>query len=352
MKRLEIQLTRYLWCVNHHGPNNQLKGFIKCSVIAILLNLTLVIPPLYPHYQDRVQGIQWLDHFYDVEQLSRVLNLIKIDQFIVQTDNNDNKTVIDCYMLQLQMVPFITLHGNNTLRSIEQYFQRKILFNHHINFGGYPSLEQVIKAAENCTSIFLNIDYLALVHLSSAQNIHTQRLFRHLHRTAAIRRMASRMIDLLPGLVDGNHTGNRLTSFAVAHMRLGDRVVLNVAMYVQQILQLIRSGTHFTHLHIMCPFLTPADIKFLKIKIPVAITYTQILLQHIHFSMDEYLFDILEQEIAFQASVFIASPITTYSSTVVLQKLNQKKGLVYTFSKKGYNRTFPITKENATYYFR
>jgi hypothetical protein len=93
--------SRYLSCANHHGPNDQWKGFIKCSVIAILNNFTLIIPPLFPHCQDKTQEIQWFEDFYDLEQLAQALKFVKLKQFIQQTVNRDNKTMMDCYMLQI-----------------------------------------------------------------------------------------------------------------------------------------------------------------------------------------------------------------------------------------------------------
>ena len=135
-------------------------------------------------------------------------------------------------------------------------------------------------------------------------------------------------------------------------LRLGDRVVLSLPMYTMQISKLIQNGIYFTHLHVICPCLTSTDIDYLISSIPVSITTTEILSKNANFTLDDYLFDVLEQEFAMQAEIFIASPLTTYSSTVVLQKLNQNMGAVYTFTDTGMNRTLPVTASNAIYYFR
>ena len=50
---LHHTFSQYLWCVNHYGPNNQLKDFVKCGAIAMMNNYTLVSPPLYAHYSQK-----------------------------------------------------------------------------------------------------------------------------------------------------------------------------------------------------------------------------------------------------------------------------------------------------------
>ncbi len=133
-------------------------------------------------------------------------------------------------------------------------------------------------------------------------------------------------------------------------MRLGDYTVMSLSMYIKQILLLINSTVHFTHLHIMCPFLSSTDIKQLNDSLPIAFTTTQHLLDHVHFVLDDYLFDVLEQEIAYQAPIFLASPWTTYSATVLMQKVYQQKGIVYVLSKNSDSRPFLVTKKNARYF--
>jgi hypothetical protein len=49
----------------------------------------LIIPPLFPHCQDKTQEIQWFEDFYDLEQLAQALKFVKLKQFIQQTVNSD-----------------------------------------------------------------------------------------------------------------------------------------------------------------------------------------------------------------------------------------------------------------------
>ena len=342
----------YLWCLNYHGPNNQLKGIIKCSLIAATNNFTLVIPPLFPHYQDKTQGIQSFQDFYEVERLAAIVNFVTFESFLEKVETDDGKLMIDCNVIQIGLPHWVPYHVGITFRPIEKHYQTKIDFKRFLNLSSSAKLEDIHKVVDRCSSIFLQSDYLAFGHLLTAQHIHVQRIFRHLHRNAIIRRMASHMIDLLPQLARANQFRNNHTSLAVAHLRLGDRVVLSLPMYTMQISKLIQNGIYFTHLHVMCPYLTSTDIDYLISSIPISITTTEILSKNANFTLDDYLFDVLEQEIAMQAEIFIASPWTTYSSTVVLQKLNQNMGAVYTFTDTGMNRTLPVTVSNATYYFR
>ena len=342
--------TRYLWCVNHYGPNNQLKDFMKCCVIAMTANFTLIIPPLYPHYLDKIQAIQHFGHFYDLEKLSEALDFITLKQFIQQTPKGENKTMMGCHLQQVKLDGHMIYYANNALKIVENYYKTQISFYHEKSLSSSPSFSEIAEKVDNCTSVYLNIHYLALHHLSSATNTHVKSIFPHLHRTPLIQRIASKLINVLPNLVIGNITKNNLTILAVVHFRLGDRVVMNVSMYIHHLLLLIQSGVHFTHVHIMCPYLSPADVSQLAHSLPVPITTSQILSNRARFLVDDYFFNVLEQEIAFQAPIFIASPWTTYSATVVLQKLYQNRGAVHIFPIDPKNRTYLVNKQNANYY--
>ena len=133
-------------------------------------------------------------------------------------------------------------------------------------------------------------------------------------------------------------------------MRLGDYVVMSVSTYIKQILYLLNTDARISHLHIMCPYLNATNIQRLIDSLPVPFTTTQHLFQHLSFVLDHYLFDILEQEIAHQAPVFIASPWTTYSATILMQKVYQQKGTVYILSAKGNRNPLLVTKLNAKYF--
>jgi len=342
--------SQYIWCVNHYGPNNQLKDFFKCCIIAMINNYTLIIPPLYPHYGDQIRGIQWFDHFYDLKQLSLVLNIITLDQFIPPKINK-KKVMIDCYIRQIELVKNRMWYPLNALTSIKNNYKINIDFYRYINLSSRFDMNELSNKAKNCSSIFLHIHYTAFGHFFSSANIYTRSIFENLRRNALIQRMASESIKLLPQLVIGkNHSQNHLTTLAVIHMRLGDHTVMSVSMYIKQILYLFNNSVHFTHLHIMCPYLSSTDIRQLTDSLPMAFTTTQHLLNHVRFVLDGYLFDVLEQEIAYQAPIFFASPWTTYSATIVMQKVYQQKGIVYVLSTKDKIRPFLVTQKNVKYF--
>ena len=143
--------------------------------------------------------------------------------------------------------------------------------------------------------------------------------------------MTTELINYIPKLVIGKNSSlKNLTNLAVIHIRLGDHTVMNISMYIKQILYLLKTNVYFTHLHIMCPYLNLVDIKQLNDSLPIPFTTTQILLNHTRFILDDYLFDVLEQEIAYQAPIFLASPWTTYSATVFNAKsLSRKRYCLY-----------------------
>ena len=339
--------SQYLWCVNHYGPNNQIKDFIKCCIIALINNYTLIIPPLYPHYGDDRRDIQWFDHFYDLKLLSTILNVITLDQFIPKMKSNEKKLTIDCYIQQIELVAGRSWYSKNTLISIQRYFKTNIDFHYYINLSRNFNMNELSTKSKNCSTVFLHIHYTTFSHFFSTPNSHIQKIFEYLRRSALIERMTSQLIKFLPRLI---HTNRSLTTLAVVHMRLGDHIVMSVSMYIKQILFLINSGVRFTHLHIMCPYLNSSDIKQLKDSLSVPFTTTEQLFDQLRSTLDGYLFDVLEQEIAYQAPIFLASPWTTYSATVLMQKVYQGKGTVYVFSTKRDNHPFIVTKKNVKYF--
>jgi hypothetical protein len=341
--------SQYIWCVNHFGPNNQMKDFIKCAIIAIINNYTLVIPPLYPHYTDKIRNIQWFDHFYDLKQLGQVLNLITIDQFKQQTKNSGRKIMIECYIQQTTLVISETVCERLTLESVENHYKKEISFHRYINLSRNFNMNELSTKAKKCSSIFLHVRYSTMKHFFNSSNIYLQKILGNLSRTVLIQRMATQLRNLLPQLATGNQTRKKLTTLAVAHLRLGDRTYMNISTYVKQILSLINSGIHFTHLHIMHPYDNSSELNLLISRIPVQITTTKELLNKVRFVLDDFVFSVLEQEIAFQAPIFIASPWSSYSTTVIMQKVYQEKGSVYLFSMKGDNRPFLATKKNVKY---
>ncbi|CAF0760519.1 unnamed protein product [Rotaria sordida] len=212
-------------------------------------------------------------------------------------------------------------------------------------------MSELFNKSNDCSSIFLHIHYTTFRQFFLFPNIYIKRIFEHLYRTPLIQRMTSQLIKQLPQLVIGkNHSQTNLNTLAVIHMRIGDHIVMNISMYIKQILYLLNNGVHFTHLHIMCPLLNSADIKQLTDNLPIVFTTSQHLLPHVNFVLDSYLFDVLEQEIAYQAPIFIASPWTTYSATVLMQKVYQEQGTVYVLSTKKNNHPLLVTKQNVKYF--
>jgi hypothetical protein len=342
--------SKYLWCVNHYGPNNQLKDFVKCAIIALITNYTLILPPLFPHYADEMKGMQWFDHFYDLKQLGFVINFTTLEQFIGPRIKTGINVTIDCYIQQIDLVMDKTKYSKTVLESVQAYFQTNIHFLRYRNLSRTLDMKELSRKMQICSSIFLHIHYSTLDQLLKSPNKYTALMFSYLTRSALIQRMAKKIIQLLPQLLVGGNSETNLTTLAVAHLRRGDRTVMSLSNYIRQIAHLIKTGAGFTHVYMMCPYLNTSDIAQITRDLSIPVTTTEKLLNHGHFVMDDYLFDVLEQEIAFQAPIFLASPLSTYSSTVVMQKLYQNKGIVYLFSTKSANRPFRLSKQNFKYF--
>ena len=335
--------------MNHNGPNNQLKDFVKCAIIALVNKYTLILPPLFPHHGDKMGGIQWFDHFYDLKQLRLVINFISLDQFIEAVKKPTIDVTIDCYLQQIELVQTKTWYSKNALEAVEAYYHIKIHFRRYMNLSSSLKMRELSKKMRDCPSIFLHNSFVTFNEFFQSSNHYVELIFSHFNRSALIQRMATKIIQLLPQLLIGTTSKTNLTTLAVAHLRQGDRSVMSVSKYTQQVSRLIKSGVGFTHIYIMCPYLNSSDIAQMTRDLSIPFTTTGQLLNHGHFVMDEYLFDVLEQEIAFQAPVFIATPLSTYSGTVTMQKVYQNKGAVYLFSTKGENRPSVVTRRNARY---
>ena len=341
----------YLWCVNHYGPNNQLRDFVKCCIIAMLTNYTLVIPPLFPHYGDHLRGIQWFDHFYDLKELGSVLKFITLDRLISQKSNNQTRVFFDCYIQQFESIQGRTWYSQYALNSIQSHYGIKLIFHQYMNLSRNFQIEDFYKQSNNCSSIFLHIHYTAFGQYFSSPNWYTRTIFEHLRRNPIIQRVSFELMKHLPQLlINRKPSQKKFTTLAVVHMRLGDYNVMSVSKYVEQILYLINNSLHFTHLHIMCPYLNDSHIGYLNNTLPVPFTTTQHILPHVRRILDDYLFDVFEQELAYQAQIFLASPWTTYSATVLMQKVYQKKGKVYLLPSKTGTRPFLVTEKNVRYF--
>ena len=342
---------RYLWCVNHYGPNNQIKDFAKCAILALMNNYTLILPPLYPHYGDNMRGIQWFDQFYDVKVLRLAVNLVTLDQFVQQSKmNNGTDLMMDCYVQQIELVSGRSWYSQNTLGSVQRYFKRQIRFDRYINLTRGFDMIELLQKSKDCSSIFLHVHYTSYGYFFTSPNVYTKRIFAHLSRSPLIQSMAQQVIQFLPQLMLGSNSTRKLKKLLVAHLRLGDHTVMSVSRYLSQISFLLKNQTDLTHLHIMCPYLNASEIELLTSNLSVPLTTTGQLMTTIRFVLNDFLFDVLEQEIAFQAPVFLASPWTTYSATVMMQKVNQDRGKVYLFSTAAENRPFLVTKSNVKYF--
>ncbi|CAF3485760.1 unnamed protein product [Rotaria socialis] len=343
--------TQYLWCVNHYGPNNQLRDFIKCGIIAMLNKYILVIPPFYPHYGQSVRGIQWFDHFFDLKQLRQVINFITLDEFIEKIKINQKTVMIDCYIQQYELVRGRMWYSKNALIPVQNYFKINIDFHRSMNLTNNFQLYELFSKSKNCSSIFLHIHYMMFRQFFSNPNNYTKKIFEFLRRTPLLQRMASQLISQLPKLaIRKNRSQINFRFLAVVHIRIGDHVVMSLSMYIKQILYLINDKANFTHLHIMCPYLNSTDMKQLTDSLSIPFTTSRQLLNHMDFVLDPYLFDVLEQEIAYQAPIFIASPWTTYSATILMQKVYQQKGTVYVLSTVKDKHPTLVTKQNAKYF--
>ena len=342
---------RYLWCVNHYGPNNQIRDFAKCAVLALMNNYTLVLPPLYPHYGDNLRGIQWFDQFYDLKLLRLAVKFVTLDEFVRQTVV-DNRTDLqmDCYVQQIDLVKDRTWYSLNTLGSVQSFYRTRIRFHRYVNLTRNFNMTELRERSKDCSSIFLHVHYTTYGYFFSAPNVYTQRVFAHLSRSPLIQSMAQQAISFLPQLMLGGNSTTKFKKLLVAHLRLGDYTVMSVSRYRSQIAYLVKNRTDLTHLHIMCPYLNASEIDLLTRNLSIPVTTTGQLMKAMRFLLNDFLFDVLEQEIAFQAPVFLASPWTTYSATVMMQKVHQDRGAVYLFSTGKENRPFLVTKSNVRYF--
>lgn len=341
------RIRPYFWCINHYGPNNQLKDFFKCTILAMMFNYTLIIPPLYPHYNDRIRGIQWFEHFYDLDQLSSAVQFVTLEEFFKEKRIENNKVPIDCYLRQTDLVKGRTWYVHNTLNSVQRAFRIQIQFKQTVDLSRHLNYQELFDKSRMCSSIFLHIHYTTFHQFFLSPNNALQKIFEHFHRNSLIQRMTSQLIRSIPTFLPRNLS---LTTLAVIHIRLGDFNVMSLSMYIRNILHLIKTGVRFTHLHVMCPNLNPSQLKELKDNLPIPFTTSQQILSQVRSIFDEYLFDIFEQEIALQAPIFIASPWTTYSATIIMQKVYQDKGIVYVLSRNGRGKPLLVTKKNVKYF--
>lgn len=342
---------RYLWCVNHYGPNNQLKDFIKCALIASMISFTLVTPPFFPHYLDVNKELQWFDHFYDFNSFTSIIDSVSIDEWIQLKKDSRNHLSIDCYLQQIEKIEKVLGYGKRIRQNVEKRFNIHIDFQRFINLSSTLKVQEVINKTENCQTVFLHIEYPSFRQHFETPHPIIQQIFAHLYRTNVLQRIAQQALEFLPQMVQSHSfKQNQSNIVAVTHFRLGDQYVMSPRTYVEQVRLLLASDVRFTHLHIMCVDMNVTDLEEITANLPLPFTTTKDLVKEVKDVLDEYLFDILEQEIAYQAPIFIGSPRTTYSATITMQKVFQDKGLVYLYDLKNRSSPYYITKLNARYF--
>lgn len=342
--------TNYLWCVLHYGPNNQIKDFVKCAIFASMNNFTMILPPLFPHYADNIRGIQWFEHFYDSVRFKKAIQTVTFDDFLEQNMKEHNKLKIECYVEHINAVKDRQWYSKNALNSVGSHFNKKVEFKSRINLSNQFDLEELSQKMKPCSSVFLHIHYTKSFEIFKTSNIYFKIIFANLYRHPLIRTMATKIISSLPALLENVTQSKPTLDLVVTHFRLGDYTVLSVEKYVAQLNHLLRKTTKYNHLHIMCPYLNGSAIEYLKKHIRVPFTTTSQLYKQLHYTFNDFFFDVLEQEIAYQASLFIGSPWTSYSGTVIMQRIFQNKGPVYIFASKPNATPYLVTQDNIKYF--
>jgi hypothetical protein len=340
-----------LWCVNHYGPNNQLRDLVKCAIIAKMHGYILMAPPLFPHYAARMHQMQWFHDYYDLQKLNNFVNTITLDEYIRSKSPSSPNIPFDCYVEQSKSVAERKWYPKNTLSSVQHYFKMQIRFRNHINITTLSlNMSQLGETMSSCSSIFLHIHYTAFHEMFSTKNALVESVFTHITRTYWIRQAATQIIDRLSTFwhVPSNKT-QPTKKLAVAHFRLGDHIVMNMSTYVRQLQTLFDDDLQVTHLHIMCPFLNATDVQYIAESLPIPFSTSMKIFDHVKTTFHEFSFSVLEQEVAFQAPIFIGSPWTTYSGTVVMQKIFQESGIVYMFSRKNGDKPYLMDNGNVKY---
>ena len=341
--------TTYLWCANHYGPNSQLKDFFKCAILAMKHKYTIILPPLYPHLHDKTKGIQRFERFYDLQTLRNAFRFITLEQFIEIGTNNLKQVVIDCYVQHLFPIHTKIHYGNHTLVTVQKYFNISIVFNRQSNLHKYFDARQFSHETEPCSSVFLYIRYETTLNFFSPLSHYAQKIFKFFKRSLLVQRLAQEQLQVLHQLLTGNITTSQSPTLAVAHFRRGDHKVLPIARYAAQLRNLLKNTTSFTHLYIMCPYIEPKEMNLLKSSIPIPFVATDALMKRNATFIEDYLFDIVEQELGYQAPVFIGSPRSTYSSTILWQRVYQDKGKTYLFTTNTDNHPLPLSQRETAF---
>lgn len=341
---------RYLWCVNHYGPNSQLKDVVKCMVLAIMYNFTMILPPLYPHVRDTTRGIQRFEHFHDLDKLKHILNFVTLEQYINKRKYDQQHVTIDCYVHHMFRIHTKLHYGDHTLMTTAEHLNINFTINRNLNVSAFFSQKEFSRVTKFCSSIYLYMRFEWTWNIFRPLHRYVKLVMQYWDRSVLIHRLANEAMDYLKQTFLRNKTSNSSMILAVAHLRRGDHNVLPVEIYGKQLANLLKSGTNFTHLYVMCPFLKTKEIEKLHQIISVPLLTSDVLTNHLKVVMDEFLFDIVEQELGFHAPIFIGSPLSTYSATIYLRKLYQNKGDAYLFVRKHGEMSQKLTKDNVAYF--
>lgn len=342
--------NRHIWCLNHYDPKSQVEDFVKCAFVASMLNSTLILPPFFAHYRDGVKELQWFGNFYNLNSLESIVRFIRMDRWIKSTLTFDKRLKIECYLQEFDKITNTLVYAKRIRERIEEHFQIRIDFQRFINISSDMTIEELKMKSTSCRTIFLHLDSSTLNSVFSPANPFVENLFKHLHRSPLIQRIGQIWLNLLPKFVTKeNLTRNSSSIVAVTRFPPGNQLATSSSSYIKQILHLIDNGVHLTHLHVISDDLHDLDLEYLSMNLPVPFTSTKDLYQRVENLFDKNLIDVLEQEIAYQATVFLAVPRTSYSTTVIMQKVYQERGNVYLFTLGGIGSPYNITRENTRY---
>lgn len=209
-----LRSSRYLWCVNHYSQNNQLKDFIKCALIASIIDFTLVIPPFFPHYLVSNKELQWFDHLYDLQSFSSVVNSIPIDEWIQSTTNLTKRLMIDCYLQLIQKITNALGYGKRIRQKVEGQYWVPIDFHRFINLSSTMKMEELVNKSNDCRSIFLHIENPSLINDFGPPHRFVQQTF------TKLRQITEQSLELLPRLANNNQPTNQSNIIAVTHFLL------------------------------------------------------------------------------------------------------------------------------------
>ena len=347
-----ISDSNFILCVGECGPNNQLRDFVKCAIIAKLNNFTMIIPPFFPHYKSKKNLIRTIDQWYDIKELNKFVKTISLVNFMQKNSGSQSTFLIDCYVQRYDQWEPRKLYAQRSIAFIQNQFGKYLSFRQFLDSSRNETLDQHFASMKNCSSIFLHFFSHSLNRYVRPRSDYLRGIFQNLKRRSFIQDFAQQIIKEIPNLMINNGSIHRklLTNLSVIHLRQGDRIVMNTTDFINQILYLMSIGVQFTHFHLMSPYLTPEDIQLFQDRLSLPFSTTNMLMHYIDSSHDTFFFDILEQEIAFQAPIFIGSPKSTFSATVLLQRIHQKKEKSYIFSKIPNGTAYKATRVNFGYH--